>query len=90
MYLPLWVGFLMVLVIIYLAVINSKKMEKLNDELIKLNAMLIETKNELKDNLYDAREGANKQVISSQADSLIKISRIWADFFPANTSNQPI
>ncbi|WP_181940356.1 hypothetical protein, partial [Klebsiella quasipneumoniae] len=31
-----------------------------------------------------AREGANKQVISSQADSLIKISRIWADFFPAN------
>ncbi|AIG85977.1 hypothetical protein Q770_04530 [Klebsiella pneumoniae subsp. pneumoniae PittNDM01] len=35
-------------------------------------------------------EGANKQVISSQADSLIKISRIWADFFPANTSNQPI
>ncbi|STS96643.1 Uncharacterised protein [Klebsiella pneumoniae] len=38
----------------------------------------------------DAKEGANKQVISSQADSLIKISRIWADFFPANTSNQPI
>ena len=38
----------------------------------------------------DIREGANKQVISSQADSLIKISRIWADFFPANTSNQPI
>ncbi len=35
------------------------------------------------------REGANKQVISSQADSLIKISRIWADFF-RNTSNQPI
>ncbi|OYL96943.1 ABC transporter, partial [Klebsiella pneumoniae subsp. pneumoniae] len=30
-------------------------------------------------NLY-AKEGANKQVISSQADSLIKISRIWADF----------
>ncbi|SQM18408.1 lipopolysaccharide core biosynthesis protein [Escherichia coli] len=36
------------------------------------------------------KDGANKQVISSQADSLIKISRIWADFFPANTSNQPI
>ncbi|MFM9416483.1 hypothetical protein ACKLNS_10135 [Enterobacter hormaechei] len=36
------------------------------------------------------RESANKQVMSSQADSLIKISRIWADFFPANTSNQPI
>ncbi|MDA7316924.1 hypothetical protein PJ201_20960, partial [Escherichia coli] len=39
---------------------------------------------------WGAKEGANKQVISSQADSLIKISRIWADFFPANTSNQPI
>ncbi|WP_164879271.1 hypothetical protein [Klebsiella michiganensis] len=39
---------------------------------------------------YFSKEGANKQVISSQADSLIKISRIWADFFPANTSNQPI
>ncbi|MEB1007821.1 hypothetical protein VC862_24895, partial [Citrobacter braakii] len=38
---------------------------------------------------WEVREGANKQVISSQADSLIKISRIWADFFPANTSNQP-
>ena len=32
--------------------------------------------------ITDIREGANKQVISSQADSLIKISRIWADFFP--------
>ncbi|OYL61040.1 porin, partial [Shigella sonnei] len=29
---------------------------------------------------YFSKEGANKQVISSQADSLIKISRIWADF----------
>jgi transcriptional regulator with PAS, ATPase and Fis domain len=28
------------------------------------------------------REGANKQVISSQADSLIKISRFWENFFP--------
>ncbi|WP_181939636.1 hypothetical protein, partial [Klebsiella pneumoniae] len=36
--------------------------------------------------IYLIKEGANKQVISSQADSLIKISRIWADFFPANTS----
>ncbi|PPW39085.1 ABC transporter ATP-binding protein, partial [Escherichia coli] len=27
---------------------------------------------------HSLREGANKQVISSQADSLIKISRIWA------------
>ena len=47
----------------------------------------------LKDNnrpYISSKEGANKQVISSQADSLIKISRIWADFFPANTSNQPI
>ncbi|MDZ1158403.1 hypothetical protein M2X12_27415, partial [Klebsiella pneumoniae] len=41
-------------------------------------------------NVKQVKEGANKQVISSQADSLIKISRIWADFFPANTSNQPI
>ena len=41
-------------------------------------------------NVEGSKEGANKQVISSQADSLIKISRIWADFFPANTSNQPI
>ncbi|WP_459567595.1 DUF6236 family protein, partial [Enterobacter asburiae] len=28
--------------------------------------------------LFRAKEGANKQVMSSQADSLIKISRIWA------------
>ncbi|MCV5485769.1 hypothetical protein OFS24_26350, partial [Escherichia coli] len=40
--------------------------------------------------LQQIKEGANKQVISSQADSLIKISRSWADFFPANTSNQPV
>ncbi|MCL3521803.1 hypothetical protein ACH6X9_27640, partial [Klebsiella pneumoniae] len=39
------------------------------------------------ESIIRAKEGANKQVISSQADSLIKISRIWADFFPANTSN---
>ncbi|WP_411095626.1 hypothetical protein, partial [Streptomyces sp. 021-3] len=42
------------------------------------------------DAFFKVREGANKQVISSPADSLIKISRIWADFFPANTSNQPV
>uniref|UniRef100_UPI001ABD063B hypothetical protein n=1 Tax=Klebsiella variicola TaxID=244366 RepID=UPI001ABD063B len=30
------------------------------------------------------------QQVGSITDSLIKISRIWADFFPANTSNQPI
>ncbi|MFM4730660.1 nuclease-related domain-containing protein [Aeromonas salmonicida] len=33
------------------------------------------------------RESANKQVISSQAGSLIKISRIRADCSPVNTSN---
>ncbi|MCM6999866.1 hypothetical protein M8N42_19835, partial [Enterobacter asburiae] len=32
------------------------------------------------ENVLSTKEGANKQVISSQADSLIKISRIWADF----------
>ncbi|MEL9736728.1 hemolysin activation protein [Escherichia coli] len=42
------------------------------------------------DELEPFKEGANKQIMSSQADSLIKISRIWADFFPANTSNQPV
>ena len=36
------------------------------------------------DELEPFKEGANKQIMSSQADSLIKISRIWADFFPAN------
>ncbi|MGK6846724.1 PTS sugar transporter subunit IIB [Klebsiella pneumoniae] len=51
------------------------------------NADLILSAKDIAEHL---REGANKQVISSQADSLIKISRIWADFFPANTSNQPI
>ncbi len=50
---------------------------------IKISAILLLS-------VLNIREGANKQVISSQADSLIKISRIWADFFPANTSNQPI
>lgn len=44
----------------------------------------------IKSAAHKAKEGANKQVISSQVDSLIKISRVWADFFPANTSNQPI
>ncbi|MEG6456139.1 hypothetical protein QCN15_24960, partial [Enterobacter cloacae] len=33
----------------------------------------------VKDIDMNTKEGANKQVISSQADSLIKISRIWAD-----------
>ncbi len=53
---------------------------------IDVNAIL----NDAVKDMPVAKEGANKQVISSQADSLIKISRIWADFFPANTSNQPI
>ncbi|BEE21057.1 recombinase family protein [Aeromonas enteropelogenes] len=35
----------------------------------------------------DPKESANKQVISSQAGSLIKISRIRADCSPVNTSN---
>ncbi|WP_421666482.1 replication protein B [Klebsiella pneumoniae] len=48
------------------------------------------TEKEFNQPYWRIKEGANKQVISSQADSLIKISRIWADFFPANTSNQPI
>ncbi|QUG51237.1 hypothetical protein KDU74_21100 [Enterobacter cloacae] len=50
----------------------------------------IKAKPKIRETAKQSREGANKQVISSQADSLIKISRIWADFFPANTSNQPI
>ena len=33
------------------------------------------------------KESANKRVISSQAGSLIKISRIRADCSPVNTSN---
>lgn len=52
--------------------------------------MIIDKEYALVDATARLKEGANKQVISSQADSLIKISRIWADFFPANTSNQPI
>ncbi len=54
--------------------------EKINVNKNNFNSVLSEFSPEVK-------EGANKQVISSQADSLIKISRIWADFFPANTSN---
>ncbi|MDZ1482245.1 hypothetical protein M2X62_26180, partial [Klebsiella pneumoniae] len=57
---------------------------------IRSNARPAPGKNVLLKLDEETKEGANKQVISSQADSLIKISRIWADFFPANTSNQPI
>ncbi|MXF85358.1 tape measure protein [Escherichia coli] len=63
-------------------------------DMVNSNAQLAMTISELSRKVdaltAEAKEGANKQVISSQADSLIKISRIWADFFPANTSNQPI
>ena len=62
--------------------------EKINVNKNNFNSVLSEFNPEV--NLTVPKEGANKQVISSQADSLIKISRIWADFFPANTSNQPI
>lgn len=55
-----------------------------------LKESFIESIIQIEFNSNSTKEGANKQVISSQADSLIKISRIWADFFPANTSNQPI
>ncbi|CAM8681992.1 restriction endonuclease subunit S [Kluyvera sp. M-M157-B] len=70
-------------------VISDTRYEHL---VISLDVAVVRPFNDsLKYYLYGvAREGANKQVISSQADSLIKISRIWADFFPANTSNQPI
>ncbi|PJR06072.1 hypothetical protein CDD79_26075, partial [Raoultella ornithinolytica] len=50
--------------------------------LIKRKYCLLPTVCSIPSLYSDAREGANKQVISSQADSLIKISRIWADFFP--------
>ncbi|CAM7486148.1 Fimbrial biogenesis outer membrane usher protein [Escherichia coli] len=56
----------------------------------RIDISLLKEKGVIAPGEYFVREGANKQVISSQADSLIKISRIWADFFPANTSNQPI
>ncbi|WP_334361633.1 hypothetical protein [Enterobacter hormaechei] len=61
-------------------VVEKAELDELKDLLHEMQRGLMDT----------PKEGANKQVISSQADSLIKISRIWADFFPANTSNQPI
>jgi hypothetical protein len=61
-----------------------------NERIIQLRCIELDLYLLIRENLSEPKEGANKQVISSQADSLIKISRIWADFFPANTSNQPI
>ncbi len=58
--------------------------------LVDHQAGLLSLVRDIEPDKFKNKEGANKQVISSQADSLIKISRIWADFFPANTSNQPI
>ncbi|TXU21933.1 hypothetical protein D4N02_16670, partial [Klebsiella pneumoniae] len=43
-------------------------------------ACLLSAHSHLNPPIKKPKEGANKQVISSQADSLIKISRIWADF----------
>ncbi|MGT1825720.1 hypothetical protein SPM29_06560, partial [Enterobacter hormaechei subsp. xiangfangensis] len=57
-------------------VVEKAELDELKDLLHEMQRGLMDT----------PKEGANKQVISSQADSLIKISRIWADFFPANTS----
>ncbi|MDV0653215.1 hypothetical protein RZP13_27955, partial [Klebsiella quasipneumoniae subsp. similipneumoniae] len=57
-------------------------------ELMHVIALLLEDSKRLQElepnagteaRIWLAKEGANKQVISSQADSLIKISRIWAD-----------
>ena len=73
------------------------KLQEINSDTLGLSGFGIKDPTKLKaataETTYfgsTVKEGANKQVISSQADSLIKISRIWADFFPANTSNQPI
>ncbi|MEH4948701.1 lipopolysaccharide core heptose(II) kinase RfaY, partial [Escherichia coli] len=73
---------------------NSKYLNVLNDflsydiNIIKVFRSIDDTKVMLIDTdygklilkVFSPKEGANKQVISSQADSLIKISRIWADF----------
>lgn len=69
---------------------QEKKSEEIYDFPLSLELGVSSIAGQVFIELGLSREGANKQVISSQADSLIKISRIWADFFPANTSNQPI
>ncbi|WP_432445903.1 hypothetical protein ACJX09_09120 [Enterobacter asburiae] len=69
------------------AIVNFEIANDFNKKAIGVKGVIADLE---KKQVMFSREGANKQVISSQADSLIKISRIWADFFPANTSNQPI
>lgn len=74
-------------ILIIPALVTACSMQEIADTNKKISDGASGIMNSLRGN---SKEGANKQVISSQADSLIKISRIWADFFPANTSNQPI
>ncbi|WP_354688371.1 hypothetical protein MRK42_17210 [Aeromonas sp. 19NY04SH05-1] len=77
---------------------NADKMQSQNDAFIStklVNCILTEsseglegkTKDFVKTIISHLKESANKQVISSQAGSLIKISRIRADCSPVNTSN---
>ncbi|MDR9906651.1 hypothetical protein O8C69_05485, partial [Enterobacter hormaechei subsp. steigerwaltii] len=51
-------------------VVEKAELDELKDLLHEMQRGLMDT----------PKESANKQVMSSQADSLIKISRIWADF----------
>ncbi len=66
---------------------DAHAMEKQAESMLESMASRIDNYPELRARIEQhLREGANKQVISSQADSLIKISRIWADFFPVDGS----
>ncbi|WP_097485755.1 type V toxin-antitoxin system endoribonuclease antitoxin GhoS, partial [Escherichia coli] len=56
------------------------EINELNNYLTRDGFLLTMTDDEGNIHELGTKEGANKQVISSQADSLIKISRIWADF----------
>uniref|UniRef100_UPI0024E04E45 DUF892 family protein n=1 Tax=Escherichia coli TaxID=562 RepID=UPI0024E04E45 len=59
---------------------DAHAMEKQAESMLESMASRIDNYPELRARIEQhLREGANKQVISSQADSLIKISRIWAD-----------
>jgi hypothetical protein len=58
---------------------DMNPVDGLDEMLFSVNAAILPA---ILNTIKQHREGANKQVISSQADSLIKISRIWADFFP--------